>query len=171
MLFQQWCLLNVPFLFEIYKWSDPSSCKNYINLTGGHILSGNIIMTLRKFCLTLWIISSAEIFAFYKQTIWPIVVEMNDVYTLSLVSFQREHIGCIECAVTASSMMRWSFSCSNDNQTCLIHDDCLEKSTLLPQTLTDSKGWRHFCRPIRKHYNKIIFKWFFYNILIIWKEI
>ena len=58
-------------------------------------------MTLRKICLTLWIISSAEIFAFYKQTIWPIVVEMNDVYTLSSVLFQREHIGCMECAVTA----------------------------------------------------------------------
>ena len=93
---------------------------------------------------TFGVIFCSVFSAFVEQKTWLLMSGMNDMHAQISVLFEREHVGCLECALAANIANGESFSCHDANQTCLVHESCLVKTSLSPRTFTKALGWRHY---------------------------
>ena len=63
---------------------------------------------------TFGVIFCSVFSAFVEQKTWLLMSGMNDIHFQISVLFEREHVGCLECALTANIANGESFSCKPD---------------------------------------------------------
>ncbi|XP_062606168.1 uncharacterized protein LOC134267978 [Saccostrea cucullata] len=79
---------------------------------------------------------------------WKLMDAMNDIFTQKSVSYHLSNVACTECALRTKLMNEKSFSCHQENQTCLIYSTCHVKTRLLTSEWEPSEGWKHFCTAV-----------------------
>ncbi|XP_062606166.1 uncharacterized protein LOC134267976 [Saccostrea cucullata] len=107
-------------------------------------------MALWKFHFILFkfLSGSMIIYSSVEQQTWKVMDAMNDIVTQKSVSYHLSNVACTECALRTKLMNEKSFSCHQENQTCLIYSTCHVKSRLLTSEWEPSEGWRHFCTAV-----------------------